>query len=363
MKIEMGESLILSWLRHTKHCQSVQLNWKPSTSSWELHNKEKIEQLMRVVSESYHINHQMTIFKNNQSYSQLLQQGEIDVLGLEIQNAKVAEIYGIDIAFHEGGLNYGGTQGTVERVIKKLVRTAMIILGYFNLDRGKIIFASPKIPYASSELFVTSINKLNTIVKDLNLDFEFIVYGNEDFKENIFLPVISLSRSVADTSELFMRSLQMYNMFMDDTSVTPRSQTIQPPKKIKPSTTSNTNETDEIKIGVFVRTSIANLITNDQLTAEMLEWLSSKKYCKETFDINYPLLKKLESSVPLAEQRKINSYDRYWKEVLTINGEKYLLCNDWYDRNRVKFQTWLENITPSNMKLKKKKKTPFSFFK
>ncbi|MFN7252913.1 MAG: hypothetical protein ACK4M9_19395 [Anaerobacillus sp.] len=39
---------MLSWLRHTKHCQSVQLNWKQSTSSWQLHNKEKIEQLMKV---------------------------------------------------------------------------------------------------------------------------------------------------------------------------------------------------------------------------------------------------------------------------------------------------------------------------
>ena len=30
MKIEMGESLIYSWLRHEKHCQLTQKNWKAS---------------------------------------------------------------------------------------------------------------------------------------------------------------------------------------------------------------------------------------------------------------------------------------------------------------------------------------------
>ena len=28
MKIEMGESLFYSWLRHVKDCQIVQTNWK-----------------------------------------------------------------------------------------------------------------------------------------------------------------------------------------------------------------------------------------------------------------------------------------------------------------------------------------------
>lgn len=39
MKIEMGESLLLSWLRHIKECQLVQTNWKPS-AKWEFKNKD-----------------------------------------------------------------------------------------------------------------------------------------------------------------------------------------------------------------------------------------------------------------------------------------------------------------------------------
>lgn len=35
MKIEIGESLLLSWLKHIKECQLVQTNWKASYK-WEL---------------------------------------------------------------------------------------------------------------------------------------------------------------------------------------------------------------------------------------------------------------------------------------------------------------------------------------
>jgi hypothetical protein len=55
MKIEIGESLLLSWLRHIKECQLVQTNWKPS-SKWELKHKETLEKLMQessnVISQS-----------------------------------------------------------------------------------------------------------------------------------------------------------------------------------------------------------------------------------------------------------------------------------------------------------------------
>ncbi len=42
MKIEMGESLFYSWLRHVKACQIVQTNWKVS-QHWELKHEAEIE--------------------------------------------------------------------------------------------------------------------------------------------------------------------------------------------------------------------------------------------------------------------------------------------------------------------------------
>ena len=42
MKIEMGESLFYSWLRHVKECQLVQTNWKVSPK-WTLRHEEELE--------------------------------------------------------------------------------------------------------------------------------------------------------------------------------------------------------------------------------------------------------------------------------------------------------------------------------
>lgn len=48
------------------------------------------------------------------------------------------------------------------------------------------------------------------------------------------------------------------------------------------------NHTD-MKIGQLVRESFKYLIKEDLLSAEFIKWLSDKRYCKRTFDINYPL--------------------------------------------------------------------------
>ena len=83
MKIEMGESLFYSWLRHVKGCQIVQTNWKVS-SQWSLSNAEALERMMKVVDNHYAQKYGYAIFKKNSSLSQLLQQGECDVLGVVI---------------------------------------------------------------------------------------------------------------------------------------------------------------------------------------------------------------------------------------------------------------------------------------
>jgi len=72
--------------------------------------------------------------------------------------------------------------------------------------------------------------------------------------------------------------------------------------------------------------------------------LCSKSYCKQTFNLNYPFLKRIKKSTSLSEQRKINGYDRYWTDEQDIHVHKYLVCNDWYERNRVLFIKWVAHI-------------------
>ncbi|PLR79792.1 hypothetical protein CVD25_22820 [Bacillus canaveralius] len=63
MKIEIGESLMLFWLRHIKRCQSVQLNWKASIHNWELSNEDKIIEIMSTTKKYYELNYGYNIYK------------------------------------------------------------------------------------------------------------------------------------------------------------------------------------------------------------------------------------------------------------------------------------------------------------
>ncbi len=82
MKIEMGESLLYSWLRHVKECQIVQLNWKVSPK-WDLQKEDKLIEIMETTNSYFESNYGYQIYKNN-SLNQLLAQAEVDVLGISI---------------------------------------------------------------------------------------------------------------------------------------------------------------------------------------------------------------------------------------------------------------------------------------
>ena len=140
MKIEMGESLFYSWLRHVKDCQIVQTNWKASPQ-WDLQHQEELEGLYRNIDQDLQEKLGYRVFKNNSSLEQVIRQGECDALGSNIQDGQVS-YYAVDVAFHESGVCYGSREETVARIIKKCVRTAFCIYG----------FLTPKVPRSFSPL-------------------------------------------------------------------------------------------------------------------------------------------------------------------------------------------------------------------
>ena len=210
MKIEMGESLFYSWLRHVKKCQVVQTNWKPSTS-WQLQGVEELKQFMTITDEHFQNKYRYGVYKNN-SLSQLLLQAEVDVLGISIVDDEET-VYAIDVAFHESGLNYGDRQKTVMQVLKKIIRTAMCLIGYFGITKGEIVFASPKIHNSIINDLMPCIEDLNILFLENNYNFTVRVIANSDFNEQVLKPILTVSDGVSDTSELFMRSYQLIKMF------------------------------------------------------------------------------------------------------------------------------------------------------
>ncbi|MGG3562123.1 hypothetical protein ABES03_11025 [Neobacillus rhizosphaerae] len=101
---------------------------------------------------------------------------------------------------------------------------------------------------------------------------------------------------------------------------------------------------DSIKVGILVRTTLRKIIKAQLLTDEKVKLLQNTRYSKITFDINYPFLKKAVWDSPLSEQRKINGYNRYWADEELINGERYLVCSQWFERNKQKFIKWIKEL-------------------
>ncbi len=101
MKIEIGESLVYSWLRHVKQCQVVQTNWKPSPRWWR--NAIDFEPIIADINNNFQ-NLDMDIFGNN-NIEQFFRQAEIDVLGVSNNQENEPPLYYfIDVAYHEGGV-------------------------------------------------------------------------------------------------------------------------------------------------------------------------------------------------------------------------------------------------------------------
>jgi len=211
----MGESLIYSWLRHIKGCQLVQTNWKPSPS-WKIHDEEGLEKLFDATRHHFKSVRGYDVFKNS-SCSQLIKQAEIDVLGISSGDQSF-DVYAVDVAFHESGLNYGSKKETIERVIKKLARAAICVSGFFDISNGKhifgkLIFASPKIQDSLIGDLELCVADLNDLLHNNGFCFKAQVLANNAFYKQVMEPILMTSSSVSDTSELFMRAYQLRKMF------------------------------------------------------------------------------------------------------------------------------------------------------
>ena len=212
MKIEVGESLIYSWLRHVKKCQIAQTNWKTSPL-WKAAPDRK-EDMRAVVAEiqQHFIALNLNVFKNDQDLEQALRQVEGDVIGISWFSGEPT-LYAAESAFHEFGLNYGSKEVTCAKVISKLARTAIALQIFLPGLNSELFFASPKIHNNIMEILPKAIDELNAIFERHSMNCKAHLIANDDFQKEILDPVKALQENVSDTSEIFLRSLQMVNLF------------------------------------------------------------------------------------------------------------------------------------------------------
>lgn len=203
MKIEIGESLACSYLRHVKRCWLVQANWKAS-EHWDRHASDaELETLFHEMKERF--DQQGGVFKQTKDAAQLLKQGEIDVVGVDQDGG----VHAMEVAFHEAGLNYGNTAETGNRVLKKMLRTLMVLRAYLPRSTPlHIYFLSPKVnPVVQEPLEHTFEELLRTYTE---VDWHLV--SNDGFAEQVMRATLEKASAVADTSELFVRSAKLLEL-------------------------------------------------------------------------------------------------------------------------------------------------------
>ena len=204
MKLEIGESLGYSYLRHVQRCWLVQANWKASEHWDKRLTDDELEQefgCMRERLESLGGDFKET-FKQNKC-SQFLRQAEIDVVGVGLDGS----IWTVEVAFHEGGLNYG--DGTDKNVLKKMLRTMLVLRAYHREDtRMHVCFASPRVGPKTQMGLEKTFVWLRREYPAIN----WRLMTNDCFTDRFLRPLREKTSEIKDTSELFVRSLQLLEL-------------------------------------------------------------------------------------------------------------------------------------------------------
>jgi hypothetical protein len=359
MKIEIGESLIYSFLRHEKSCLVTQTNWKAS-GNWNI--SEDTQDSVKYTFDKLKSHHAFSDIFGTQELAQVIKQAEIDVLGISLKNSE-QRVYAFEVAFHENGLNYGSKIETRNRIFKKLLRGYLTMKYYFQNHKYTIAFCSPKVHNATEKHIQEYFDVLKEFQSD-EVSFEY--YSNEKFYTDIMQKTLEKTKNEADSSELFSRAVKLLKLSESFSPIQPQieeneEETIDPEVNQTPQNIQTQEQNVEIVTirgndipvpppqigGVFqqgVRKVMKILLNQNILTDVEIIRLQDAQYCNRELNLNYPLLR-LEHKGPI-----INGYPRYWTRE-TFGG--YLVCNDWYPLNPIHnhyeyFKQWLYNLADND---------------
>lgn len=76
-------------------------------------------------------------------------------------------------------------------------------------------------------------------------------------------------------------------------------------------------------------------ILNEKGKKEEVGKLTDAFFCKNKFDMNYAILQEVSFETNSNEVFTDHcGYRRYYPDVITLFGKKYVVCNDWYYNNK-----------------------------
>lgn len=311
MTTEMGESLCYSWLKHIKGCQIVQTNWKASRN-WD-HDDLDLNILDNARNWFKEEKDEDFVFKKSNYRSEsILKTTECDVLGIQLQKS-TQKIFAVEVAFHENGLDYGGSkQDTIVKVLSKCIRIAMCLRACFPKPKIEIYFASPVIKETRDQSFLARLINcfkiLNKNSSNIGKDITFTLLANDDFNNRIVKPLLIRNDSIADTSELFIRSCQLLNVVGTsfDTKLT-------------------SDFLNEIE-------PISDIVKNYMVP------ILKKMKAKDITELTKTGMFGTKGWATLAKER---DPQRHYKDPINIDGVDYYLSNHWTNQNKKALIQWI----------------------
>ena len=347
MKIEIGESLCYSYLRHVQKCWLAQANWKVSEHWAKYQTDDDLERLFSEMRDIF--DRDGSILKGTKDCRQFLRQAEIDVLGV----GQDGSVHAMDVAFHEAGLNYRG--GAAKRVLKKLLRTYLILKAYHPEGaKQNIYFLSPKVHRAVQHPLEENFDALQVEYPEV----EWRLLTNQDFTERVLRPTLRAAGKVADTSELFMRSVKLLELggLVDVWNWDPVGPPLygipnETPAPISAGVGESGQEPMRESTGSkpsqlqpLVRNLMQTLLEDypDFLGEDELVNLLDRDYCQAALGLKtggFSLIRQQE------EGRIINGHGRYWNRVY---GRRFFVTSQWWKddhaRNVASLLSWVERL-------------------
>ena len=326
MKIEIGESLACSYLRHVERCWLVQANWKAPEHWGRRLADADLEALFAEMKRRF--DPDGAVFKQTKYAAQFLKQGEIDVVGVGQQGG----VHAMEVAFHEAGLNYGSTAETKNRVLKKMLRTLLILRAHHPPQTPlHIYFLSPKVNPAVQK----PLEEAFVALRMAHPDVDWRLRTNDDFVNRIVKPTLENASDVADSSELFVRSAKL----LDLAGLLRSTQDEEDPDE-----DDDDEGADNIgKIQPLVEDLMRTLLVAHPALLSDAEKsnLQDNVYCKSSIGlrIGFPLIRRVELG------RKGNDgQDRYYARRY---GD-FHVCNHWGKRyhcaNAKSLLAWVEDL-------------------
>lgn len=229
----------------------------------------------------------------------------------------------VEVAFHENGVQYGNKYETAVKIAGKLFRSAIGLLCYMNVREGIINFVTPKATRSYLRQIRPAVELVSSFFDRKGYAFRFGFFANEQFRDEVMNPVVALADEISDTSELFLRSLQMKLLFEHANNVVVREG-----EKL-PIHVEDGGE--NVRVGRLANVVMRRILENLDSDEEVIDLLDAD-YSREAFGLNYPVLKIVDGQ---------EHGQRYYANPVTICGVRYWLCNDWYDRNRGRLEGWI----------------------